>query len=203
MGILFPTSSHRLMSAAPDDIRSLVKRCLAGDQSAMVDLVARFQGQVFGLCYRMLRQRQDAEDMTQETFTRALRNLDSWDAARDFEPWLLAIAGNRCRTLLAKRVRKPAPQTLSEPVADGRPDFNAARHLAEEVALAMERLRAEYREAFLLFHEHGLSYAQIGESLGCPLGTVKTWVHRARQEMIEILLERGVVEERQHAARSI
>ena len=191
------------MSAAPDDIRSLVKRCLAGDQSAMVELVSRFQGQVFGLCYRMLRQRQDAEDMTQETFTRALRNLHSWDATRDFEPWLLAIAGNRCRTLLAKRVRKPSPQSLVEPVADDRPDLSAARQLAEEVALALKGLRVEYREAFLLFHEHGLSYAQIGESLGCPLGTVKTWVHRARQEMIEFLLQRGVIEERQHAARIV
>jgi RNA polymerase sigma-70 factor (ECF subfamily) len=191
------------MSAAPDDIRCLVKRCLAGDQSAMVELVARFQGQVFGLCYRMLRQRQDAEDMAQETFTRALRNLPSWDATRDFEPWLLAIAGNRCRTLLAKRVRKPAPQSLVEPVADDRADLSAARQLAEEVSLALAGLRAEYRQAFLLFHEHGLSYAQIGEALDCPLGTVKTWVHRARQDMIEYLLQRGVVEERQHAERIV
>jgi RNA polymerase sigma-70 factor (ECF subfamily) len=191
------------MSAASDDLRSLVKRCLAGQQSAMVELVGQYQGQVFGLCYRMLRQRQDAEDMTQETFTRALRNLQSWDATRDFEPWLLAIAGNRCRTLLAKRQRKPAPQSLIEPIADDRPDISAARQLAEEVALAMKGLRAEYRQAFLLFHEHGLTYAQIGESLDCPLGTVKTWVHRARQEIIEFLLNRGVIEDDRHAARSV
>ncbi len=187
------------MSAAPDDIRSLVKRCLAGEESAMVELVARFQGQVFGLCYRMVRQRQDAEDMVQETFNRALRNLKSWDATRDFEPWLLAIAGNRCRTLLAKRMRKPTPQALVETVADDQPDFSAARHLAEEVALAMAQLRSEYRQAFVLFHEHEMSYAQIGETLDCPLGTVKTWVHRARQEMIEFLIQRGVIEERRHA----
>lgn len=167
----------------------------------MVDLVRRYQGQVFGLCYRMLRHREDAEDMAQETFTRALRNLKSWDSTRDFEPWLLAIAGNRCRTLLAKRMRKPAPQSLVQPVPDHRPDAEGARHLAEEVDLALAQLRAEYREAFVLFHEHQMSYAEIGESMGCPLGTVKTWVHRARREMIDFLRQRGVIEEQRHAAR--
>ena len=167
----------------------------------MVRLVERYQGQVFGLCYRMLRHRQDAEDMAQETFTRALRNLKSWDSARDFEPWLLAIAGNRCRTLLAKRMRKPAPQSLAHPVPDYRPDEEAARFLAEEVDLALGQLRTEYRQAFVLFHEHQMSYAEIGESMECPLGTVKTWVHRARREIIEFLGQRGVIEEQRHAAR--
>ena len=64
----------------------------------MIDLVNRFRGQVFGLCYRMLGQRQDAEDAAQETFVRVLKNLHRWDPARPFEPWLLTIAGNRCRT---------------------------------------------------------------------------------------------------------
>ena len=167
----------------------------------MVELVRHYQGQVFGLCYRMLRHRQDAEDMAQETFTRALRNLKSWDSTRDFEPWLLAIAGNRCRTLLAKRMRKPAPQSLVQPVADHRPADEGARHLAEEVDLALSHLRTEYRQAFVLFHEQQLSYAEIGETMDCPLGTVKTWVHRARREIIDFLRSRGVVEEQAHATR--
>ena len=82
------------------DLRQVVNRCLNGDQGAMYDLVARFKGQVFGLCYRMLGHRQDAEDVAQETFVRVLKNLHRWDQQRDFEPWLLAIAGNRCRTAL-------------------------------------------------------------------------------------------------------
>ena len=62
-----------------DDVRGLVKRCLGGDQTAMVDLVDFYRGQVFGLCYRMLRHRQDAEDVTQECFVRVLRSLHTWD----------------------------------------------------------------------------------------------------------------------------
>ena len=95
------------------DFPILVNRCIAGSQPAIGELVNRFQGQVFGLCYRMLGQREDAEDATQETFVRVVNNLQRWDPARAFEPWLLTIAGNRCRTKLAKRKRRPSEMTLN------------------------------------------------------------------------------------------
>lgn len=164
----------------------------------MADLIDQFRGQVFGLCFRMLGHRQDAEDVTQETFVRALRNLRQWDPERDFKPWLMAIAGNRCRTVLSRRVRRPQPSDLVQELPDDAPDHQAARHLAEEVALALEHLREEYRQAFLLYHEQELSYAEIGEILDCPVGTVKTWVHRARRELAGHLRRRGVVRELRH-----
>lgn len=175
------------------DLRQLVGRCLAGDQAAMLALVEQFQGRVFGLCYRMLGQRQDAEDAAQETFVRVLKNLHRWDPGRDFEPWLLAIAGNRCRTALSSRRRKPVAEATVELVADDAPDQRAAQQLAEEVNRALAEVRDEYRQAFVLFHEQELSYAQIAASMEVPLGTVKTWVHRARKELIEALRQRGVI----------
>jgi RNA polymerase sigma-70 factor (ECF subfamily) len=178
-----------------DELRELIDRCLARDQAAMLDLVERFRGQVFGLCFRMLGQRQDAEDAAQETFHRVLKNLSRWDRQRDFEPWLLAIAGNRCRTALASRMKRPPVHAILDPLPDDAPDLQAARNLAEEVELALRQVRQEYARAFLLFHKQELSYAAIGEVLGVPLGTVKTWVHRARRELIEILAKRGVVQE--------
>jgi RNA polymerase sigma-70 factor (ECF subfamily) len=177
-----------------DDLRKLVRLCLAGRQDAMLELVERYRGRVFGLCYRMLGHRQDAEDVSQETFLRMLRSLAHWDPAREFEPWLLAIAANRCRTALAMRKRRPAAQTLVEPASDAPGELQAARNLAEEVSLAMALLRDEYRHAFVLFHEHELSYAEIAQALDCPIGTAKTWVHRARKELIARLRHRGVVE---------
>jgi RNA polymerase sigma-70 factor (ECF subfamily) len=186
-----------------DDVRELVDQCLAGDQSAMLQLVERFRGQVFGLCYRMLRHRQDAEDVTQECFVRALRSLRTWDRQREFLPWLLAIAGNRCRTSLSARMRSPAASSLVENVGDNAMEIAEAQNLAEEVELALGTLRAEYRQAFLLFHQHELSYAEISATLGCPLGTVKTWVHRARRELIARLAKRGVVEELRHEMRRV
>jgi RNA polymerase sigma-70 factor, ECF subfamily len=186
-----------------DEVRELVDRCLRGDQAAMVDLVDLFRGQVFGLCYRMLRHRQDAEDVTQESFVRALRSLHRWDNQREFLPWLLAIAGNRCRTMLSTRMRQPGVSSLVEQVSDNAIEVTEAKHLTEEVELALGKLRAEYRQAFLLFHQHELSYVEISNTLGCPLGTVKTWVHRARRELVAQLTQRGVVQELRNDVRRV
>jgi RNA polymerase sigma-70 factor (ECF subfamily) len=96
-------------------------------------------------------------------------------------------------------MRRPTSTPLVEQLADHRPDDEPARHLAEELRRALARLRSEYRQAFLLFHQQQLSYAEIGAALDCPLGTVKTWVHRARREVIEALRRRGVIGETAHA----
>jgi len=190
--------SNSLRPALPDELRPLVALCLRGDQHAMLALIDRFRGQVFGLCLRMLGQRQDAEDAAQETFVRVLKNLHRWDPGRDFEPWLLAIAGNRCRTALASRKRRPAGEMLPEQVPDGQPDQHDAQNLAEEVSLALAHIREDYRQAFVLFHEHQMSYDQIAEAMEVPLGTVKTWVHRARRGLVDRLRQRGVVEGASH-----
>lgn len=192
-------------ASVPDDVVEVVERCLAGDQAAMADVVRQYQGQVFGLCYRMLGDRQDAEDMAQETFVRVIRSLDRWDSARAFEPWLLAIAGNRCRTLLATRKRRPdtSPIVADVPAREYDAEAQAHRTLAEEVSLGLADIRDEYRQAFLMFHQHEMSYGDIAASMKCPLGTVKTWIHRARRELIDHLRSRGIVEETSHAVRSV
>lgn len=161
----------------------------------MVVLVERYRGLVFGLCYRILAQREDAEDMTQETFLRVFKSLNCWDSNRDFKPWLLAIAGNRCRSFLASKAKRPAPRELVQDFADPTPGLETSHHLTEEVARAVDLLREEHRQAFLLFHEQELNYAEIGAALDCPVGTVKTWIHRARRELARELSERGVIEE--------
>lgn len=185
-----------------DDLRTLVGRCLAGDQSAMADLVDGFQRQVFALCLRMLCNRQDAEDMTQETMLRALRNLDRWDPNREFRPWLFAIAGNRCRTLLSARKKRPVRSLLVEDVADPGPPAEARGSIAEEIQFGLAELREEYRLAFLLFHEQEMSYLEIAESMDCPVGTVKTWIHRARSELAR-RLRRRMNEETPHEVRRV
>lgn len=193
------------MSADTFEIHAVVRRCLAGEQAAMLELVEHYQGRVFGLCYRMLCQRQDAEDAAQETFVRLLRSLHRWDSNREFEPYLMAIAANRCRTALAKRGRAPNSEMLTEDrVEDLQPvEEQAAQQLAEEVSVGLEELRSEYRQAFVLYHEQECSYLEIAEIMGCPVGTIKTWVHRARKELIGHLQRRNVIEDRQHAMRTV
>jgi len=182
-----------------DDLRELVRQSIDGDQSAMQAIVARYEGQVFGLCYRMLGHRQDAEDAAQETFVRVLKSLHRWDAARDFEPWLLAIAGNRCRTALSTRQRKPAPQTLVTEVPETHGENGDADCLAEEIHLALQNVKPQYRQAFILFQEQELSYQEIADAMSCPIGTIKTWVHRVRKELVQRLRRREVIQDKSYA----
>lgn len=177
-------------------LRELVNRCLQGDQLAMAELVGQFEHRVFALCYRMLGHQQDAEDATQQTFVRVLKSLGSWDQQRDFEPWLFAIAGNRCRTALSSRTKKWRTQPISEPLVDPTPDSQPASQLAEEIERAVRTLRPDYQTAFRLFHQQELNYDEIAERLHRPVGTIKTWIHRARIDLVRQLSERGVVEDR-------
>jgi Sigma-70 region 2 len=103
-------------SEMPMDDPALVKALRAGDPQAPRLLIEQYQGVVFGLCYRMMNHQQDAEDVAQETFVRALRAMAGFDAARPIRPWLLEIAANRCRTALARRSpNRPKSWRTTEP----------------------------------------------------------------------------------------
>lgn len=182
-------------------MRVLLTRCLGGEQAALSELVHRYRERVVSFCFRWLGQRQDAEDAAQETLIRVCRHLPRWDATREFEPWLLAIAGNRCRTALAARRRRPTPQPLPEVANDEHRQAQAHAQLVEEVRAALSGLRSDHRQAFLLFHEQHLGYAEIAERLGVPVGTAKTWVHRARRELMQCMLERQQSEQVVQAER--
>jgi RNA polymerase sigma-70 factor (ECF subfamily) len=174
------------------DDRALVEALLSGDPHAPRLLVERFQGVVFALCYRMMGHRHDAEDVAQETFLRALRGIAGFDPGRPIQPWLLGIAANRCRTALVRRARRPGPSEAVEDRADHRPGLVDPDGLAVELERALGRLRPEYRAVFTLYHEQNLAYEDIAQALGRPVGTVKTWLHRARGELADHLSRRGV-----------
>lgn len=176
-----------------DDAR-LVACCLRGDSAGLREFVERFQGLIFGLSLRLLGQREDAEDVTQETLVRAVRHLAHWDASRTLQPWVLAIAVNRCRTLAAKRKNKAVTMEDADSVAAPELRMSVA-DLGEELRIALSELREDYRTCFVLFYEQEQSCQQIAELMDCPEGTVKTWLHRARKELAETLRRRGVVTE--------
>jgi RNA polymerase sigma factor (sigma-70 family) len=174
------------------DDQSLVEALRAGDPHAPRLLVERFQNVVFALCTRMMGHRQDAEDIVQETFLRALRGIQGFDTTRPVRPWLLGIAANRCRTALSKRGRRPMLSESTEDCVDHRPSLADPDDLAGELERAVGRLRPEYRTVFALYHEQNLPYEEIAETLSRPVGTIKTWLHRARAELSADLSRRGV-----------
>jgi RNA polymerase sigma-70 factor (ECF subfamily) len=174
--------------SADDD---LVRRCLQGRADAMRELVERFQHEVYALCARLVAHRHDAEDVTQEVFLRVFRSLARWDAARPLRPWVLGIAVNRCRTWIGRRKRVPEPVEYLGDVP-GRPGDAPPDELTSALRAAVDALRGEYREVFVLFHEQGRPYDEIAAVVGRPVGTVKTWLHRARAQVLAELRRRGL-----------
>jgi len=195
-----PLNASLKEAAAPDDPavddaaeeRRAVSRLRSGDPGAARWLIETFQGVVLGVCLRMLGHRHDAEDVAQEVFLRALRAMPGFDPERPLRPWLVGIAANRCRTALARRARRPV--SIEPPLdrPDPRPSQADPDDLAGELERALRLLRPEYRQVFSLYHEHGLDYDAIAKAVGRPVGTVKTWLHRARGQLARELAQRGV-----------
>jgi RNA polymerase sigma-70 factor (ECF subfamily) len=172
----------------------LVRRCLRGEPEAVRQLVERFQNDIFGLCVRLLHHRHDAEDVTQEVFLRIFRSLRRWDGQRPLRPWIMGIAVNRCRTWLSQRSRRPELADYLQDIAPSRPEDDSAE-LVCEIQAAVAELRPDYRTVFVMFHEQNQPYEDIAAALERPVGTIKTWLHRARLEVLERLRRRGMVSE--------
>jgi RNA polymerase sigma factor (sigma-70 family) len=174
------------------DEAALVRRCLRGEGEAIRTLVERFQAEVFGLCVRLLHHRHDAEDVAQEVFLRVFRSLKRWDGERPLKPWVMGITVNRCRTWLSQRARRPELADYLQDTAPGRAGDDSSE-LVAEIQGALAALRPEYRAVFVLFHEQGQPYEDIADALDRPVGTIKTWLHRARGEVLQRLRQRGMV----------
>lgn len=144
----------------------------------------------------MLRRKEDAEDVTQEALIRVARHLSDWDADRPVMPWILAIAANRCRSFASKKrlnTQSIVPETLA---ADS--DSTLRSELSEELDQALLVLKEDQRECFVLFYMNELPLVEISEILETPVGTLKTWLFRARKQLAEHLQRRGYSFEVQH-----
>jgi RNA polymerase sigma-70 factor, ECF subfamily len=180
----------------------LVRRCLTGDEQAYRELVQRYERQVYSVAMRMVRVREDAEDLTQETFVRMFRALDRYDPTRPFPAWLLTIAARLSIDHLRRRRVKTQPLVRSEPgsleeqiveVEDpgfGPDELLVRQEESESAAALIGALPEHYRIVVVLRHQQGLAYEEIAEALHLPLGTVKARIHRARA-ILKDRLERG------------
>lgn len=175
--------------SVPDN--ELVGRVLGGSERAFRDIVHRYQRPVYSLIVRMVRDAAAAEDLVQETFLRAFSRLDSYDRQRRFSSWLFRIAHNLtidyCRRTEPVTVSYDAPgegpAAVADPAARSPEAAAAGAELARALDVAIARLRPAYREVVLLQYQEGLSHDEIADITDLPLGTVKTYLHRARKEL--------------------
>lgn len=181
----------------------IVARARKGSEAAYRELLGRYQRPVFSLVYRMVRDRELAEDLAQETFVKVFNNIERYDPKYKFSSWIFKIATN----LTIDHIRKKEPETVSldgsrnartnEDVEatritvasdDENPEeLLVARELGGEIERAIGALRPEYRTAIVLRHVEGRPYEEIAAIMDVPLGTVKTYIHRARGELRESL----------------
>lgn len=182
-----------------------IEQALAGSQEAFTRLLESYQRPVFSVIVRMVRDPALAEDLTQETFVKAFRALASFERERKFSSWLFTIAHH---TTIDHVRRKQLPTVSLEgtdPDQEGPSRFEnlavatdaspeedlAHRELADDLEDALGRLRPEYAEVIVLRFQQSLSYDEISEITGLPLGTVKTHLYRARKALAEALEQRG------------
>jgi RNA polymerase sigma-70 factor (ECF subfamily) len=185
-----------LRSKTDQDVVALAKQ---GDESAYRELIRRYERPVFSLIYRMVRNRELAEDLSQETFIKVLNAVQSYRPEFKFSSWVFKIANNAAIDHLRRRELdtlslegSPHAETpeMVEATAlqvserqESQLEEVENRELGGQIEEAIQRLRPEYRSCILLRHVEGRTYEEIADVLGLPLGTVKTYIHRARNEL--------------------
>ena len=194
-----PTSLD-LVNLPDADLAALARE---GREPAFRELVRRYERPVFSLIFRMVRDRETAEDLAQETFIKILNHIDRYRPEFKFSSWLFKIANNLTIDHLRKRQLKtismdgsPHAATAAEVEAstfdveargESALEEMESKELGGAIEKAIAKLRPEYRACILLRHVEDRSYEEIAATLDLPLGTVKTYIHRARHELREAL----------------
>jgi len=179
------------------DDQGLIDRSRAGDTAAFGALVVRHQDRLYGTLTQLLGSSQDAFDVAQEAFVLAWQNLSAYRGDAAFSSWLFRIAYNaaisfRRRERHSRSAAHLDPDGAGIEPADRRPASDPTLGVVMDerrqiVQQALSRLADDYRTVLVLKELEGLSYEEIAAIVGCPVGTVRSRIHRARQELREVL----------------
>jgi RNA polymerase sigma-70 factor (ECF subfamily) len=173
--------------------KDLVIRVKDGDYKAYDQLVNLYKNAVYGIVYKMVNNKQEAEDLTQEAFIKAYNSIHSFNAEYAFSTWLFKIATNNCIDFFRKRKLKTysmdrkikyKEDEIQQEYADPQPDAEReiiAGEKSKKINKAIDELPEKYRVVIVLRHRDEKSYEEIAKELALPLGTVKARIFRARE----------------------
>ncbi|MGZ5468541.1 MAG: RNA polymerase sigma factor [Candidatus Aminicenantales bacterium] len=175
----------------------LVRKAQQGDMDAYESLVRRYQQRVYAVCRRLTGAHQSADDLAQETFIKAYFALARFDAQWPLYPWLRKIAVNSGLNYLKSRGRERpledgpvgGRRMPSAPKGDDPAEQMERAEFQAKLDGAVESLPADQKSVFVLRFHESLSYEEISETLGLPLGTVMSRLNRARQKLKELLAD--------------
>lgn len=172
-----------------EDESSLIRAAAQGDDEAFGEILERYQKPVYNLCFRLLGNRGDAEDASQEAFMKAYRGLKKYDQHRPFISWLLAIAYNQSvDQLRRRRVSLVGLEAAYDRSDQKSPSPEAAAEMqseSEAVQRALSALSVKDRAAIVLRYWYDYSYDEIAETLSLTNSAVKSRLHRARRELMD------------------
>jgi len=176
-------------------IKKRIKQVKKGDQNAFAEIVDLYKDKIYQLCYRMLGNAHEAEDIAQEAFIRAFVNIHTYDMSKKFSTWLYRIATN----LSIDRIRKKKPHYYLDAEVSGTDGLTMYSQVSAEGALPEDELETmelqatiqqeilklpdKYRTVIVLKYIDELSLKEIGDILDIPIGTVKTRIHRGREAL--------------------
>jgi RNA polymerase sigma-70 factor (ECF subfamily) len=181
---------------------ALVKRAIAGDQKAFKALARRYKNAVALIVFKLIRDRSQVEDLTQEVFIKAFQHLKDFDYEHQFASWLFKIANNHCIDYIRKkklRIYSIDDQIKTEdgemeyeiPDSTYEPDLNMLREQKLRlIRQAIDSLPAKYRKVLILRHQEELSYEEIAKETELPVNTIKVQLFRAREMMYKFLKDR-------------
>lgn len=195
--LLFPRARGLRPSTSfvPGTDAELVREALDGSERAYRELVHRYERPVFSLITRLIGNPSRAEELAQDAFVKAFQRLDSYDPDRKFASWLLAIAHHAAvdelrRSRIEPESLDPGLTRYSE-IPDTKSETPAAAveraELGRLLDATIRRLRPEYAELIALKYEQELTLEEIAEITGLPIGTIKSYLHRARKDLAELL----------------
>lgn len=177
------------VSSVEDDEPGLVERVRRGDPGAFDSLVSRYMRRAFAVAYRLLGNREDAEDLVQETFMAVLQKIDSFERGRAFSPWFFRILVNRGLNARKSRALRTADELPEHAVAGGASPERAAERaeLRGRLRTAMDGLPERQRTIVELFELEGFAGPEIAEILEISDGTVRWHLHEARKTLRQAL----------------
>ncbi|GAB5491474.1 MAG: sigma-70 family RNA polymerase sigma factor [Phototrophicaceae bacterium] len=189
---------------AQDDILVWIQSAIRGDQTAYANLYEHFSAGIYRLCYGLVLNKQDAEDVLQESFVYAFKNLSRYDANKaSFKTWLYTIAVSRCRNTYRRKrfltvdFSQILQLQLAGPNSDTPEAVIAQRESIDAIQSALVELTPNLREAIILRYGHGLTYREIADIMDCPQKTAESRVRLAHGKLKEVLrpVGRGLLED--------